>query len=225
MTRRILLAAAAVLSLVPAIPAAAPATITARGAYVEARTCDVWTGPCFANADFNLTGKNAVLAWKIDEGQAEEVRLDGLNVVAVLAAHNTLGLEQRAPAKVVVLVDERANARQRQALVAFARQQLGALTEDVAAVQAAPIKLQLCKCPGETCAELDAGVARLKTRCIDADHDKVCGNESAFYPPLTRDVRALPAAVSEHAFRGTGLGQTWSDNERRGAYVGSFEVR
>ena len=38
------------------------------GKYVEARTCDVWTGPCFANADFNLTGKNAVLAWRVDEG-------------------------------------------------------------------------------------------------------------------------------------------------------------
>ena len=44
-----------------ALFAAAPlhaSTIT--GKYVEARTCDVWTGPCFANAEFDLTGKNAV---------------------------------------------------------------------------------------------------------------------------------------------------------------------
>ena len=36
---------------------------------------------------------------------------------------------------------------------------------------------------------------------------------------------AVPAAAAEHAFRGTGLGHTWSDNERRGAYVGTFEIR
>ena len=31
------------------------------GEYVEARTCDVWTGACFANAEMNVTGKHAVL--------------------------------------------------------------------------------------------------------------------------------------------------------------------
>ncbi len=225
MTRRTLMAVAIALFLVTSSQAAAPASIQARGTYVEARTCDVWTGPCFANADFNLTGKNAVLAWRIEEGQAQGVQLDGLGVVAVLAAQNTLGLEQRAPAKVVLLVDKQANATQREALVAFARQQLGDMLQEVAAVHTAPIALQLCKCPGNACADLDAGVARVKTRCLDAEHDKVCGNESAFYPPLSRGVRAIPAAVSEHNFRGTGLGHTWSDNERRGAYVGTFEVR
>src|SRR5690348_17874386 len=60
-------------------------------------------------------------------------------------------------------------------------------------------------------------------RSIDAEHDKACGNETAFYPPLARNVRAIPAAVVEHNFRGSGLGHTWSDNERRGAYVGRSE--
>ena len=45
------------------------------GQYVEARTCDIWTGPCFANADFNLTGKNAVMAWRIDQGTLNGVKL------------------------------------------------------------------------------------------------------------------------------------------------------
>ena len=37
------------------------------GDYLESRTCDVWTGPCFANAEMNLGGKQAVLAWKVNE--------------------------------------------------------------------------------------------------------------------------------------------------------------
>ena len=46
----------------PGLPAAV------RGQYVEARTCDVFTGSCFANADTGLTGKNAALAWKVEAG-------------------------------------------------------------------------------------------------------------------------------------------------------------
>src|SRR4051794_4575210 len=74
---------------------AAPATTATpteiRGQYVEARTCDVFTGACFANADIGVTGKNAVVAWKVDTGSVGATRLDGLGVVAVLAAPDTLG--------------------------------------------------------------------------------------------------------------------------------------
>src|SRR5207253_3858164 len=45
------------------------------GQYIEARTCDVWTGPCFANADMSLDGKHAVMAWKVDKGALDSVRL------------------------------------------------------------------------------------------------------------------------------------------------------
>ena len=38
------------------------------GQYIEARTIDVWTGPCFANADVNIGGKHGIMAWKVDEG-------------------------------------------------------------------------------------------------------------------------------------------------------------
>src|SRR5436853_7698942 len=101
---------------VPVSPAPANATAIT-GQYVEARTCDVWTGPCFANADFNLTGKNAVMAWRIDKGSVGDVALDGLSVVAVVSARNTIGLEQSGPARAVLLVDSRATPAQRDALV------------------------------------------------------------------------------------------------------------
>src|SRR4051812_37364720 len=96
------------------------ADIKATGLYVEARTCDVWTGPCFANADFNIGGKQGVMAWRIEKGQVGDVSLDGLSVVAVVSAANTLGLEQRSPAKAVIIVDSKATAAQRDALVRFA---------------------------------------------------------------------------------------------------------
>src|SRR5436853_4119118 len=92
---------------------------TVRGQYVEARTCDVFTGACFANADTGLTGKNAVLAWKVQSGAIGGTRVDGLGVVAVLAARDTLGVKQTAPGKAILIVDTKATETQRAALVDF----------------------------------------------------------------------------------------------------------
>jgi hypothetical protein len=194
------------------------------GQYVEARNCDVWTGPCFANAEMNLGGKNAVLGWKIDKGSVGDVAIDGLSVVAVVAASDTLGLTQTGPARALVIVDAKATVAQREALVRLARQQGGELLRNVIAVEPAPIDLELCPCKNDSCARLQAGAVRVETRCLDPHHDKACGNESAFYPPLAQNVKVRPA-VAEHSYAGKAFNATWKESERRGAYVGTFEVR
>ena len=195
------------------------------GKYVEARTCDVWTGPCFANAEMNLGGKHAVLGWQVEKGTLGDVKLDGLGVVAVVAASDTLGLKQTGPAKAVLIVDSRANAAQREALVRLAKKQGGELVQNVVAVQSARIDLDVGGCEEGGCGKLVAGPARIETRCLDEKHDKVCGNESAFYPPLAQGVHVRPALAVEHAYSGTGVNETWNDAGRRGAYLGSFEMR
>ena len=48
------------------------------GDYVEARTADVYTGPCFANSEVGLVGELAVFGWKINKGSWHGVSLDGL---------------------------------------------------------------------------------------------------------------------------------------------------
>ena len=61
------------------------------GDYVEARTADVFTGPCFGNAEVNLMGDLAAFGWRVSEGQFDGVDLKGLGVVGVVmtreAAH------------------------------------------------------------------------------------------------------------------------------------------
>jgi hypothetical protein len=195
------------------------------GQYVEARTCDVWTGPCFANSEMNLGGKNAVMAWKIDKGSVGDVNLDGLSVVAVVTASDTLGLAQTGPAKAFLIVDSKANSAQRDALVRLARQQGGELLRNVVGVETAKVKLDVMHCKEGGCACLEAGKARIETRCLDGHRDKACGNETAFYPPLSKNVDARAAVAVEHSFTGKGFDATWKENGRRGAYVGSFEVR
>lgn len=198
---------------------------TVRGQYVEARTCDVFAGACFANADTGLIGKNAVLAWKIESGVVGGTKLDGLGVAAVIVVNETLGLKQTVPGRAVIVVDERATKAQREALVKFVHAQAGALVDEVVAVRAVPFDLTICECNGQGCANLKAGAIKIATRCIDLDHDKACGNESTIYPPLSKGVTAKAAFAVEHSYTGKELNETWNDGGRRGAFVGSFVTR
>jgi hypothetical protein len=195
------------------------------GQYLEARTIDVWTGPCFANADFNVGGKHGIMAWKIEKGAFNNINLDGLGVVAVLAASDTLGTQQTGKGKAVLIVDERANREQKDALVALAKQQGGELLRNVVAIRDARVEMSVCDCSGGGCGTLRAGDACVETRCLDHKHDRVCGNESAFFPPLARDVKAQPALAAENAYTGNGLDNTWKDRGRRSAYLGTFSIR
>jgi hypothetical protein len=217
-----MLACAAVVVLLVALPLQAAGI---SGKYIEARTCDVWTGPCFANAETGLTGHNAVMAWTIDEGTVGGVKLDGLGVAAVIAARDTLGLKQTGPGQAIVIVDERANEAQRQALIELARKQGGELLSHIVKVEKAHVDLTICPCKNNGCATLNAGPAQIETRCIDEKCDKVCGNETAYYPPLAKNVNARAAFAIKHIFTGKGLKETWQDLDRRGAYLGEFHMK
>ena len=72
--------------LLPAFPSR-----SLSGNYMEARTADVYTGPCFANGEVEINGKEAVFGWKINNGSWKGVNLAGLGVVGVVRSQHTLG--------------------------------------------------------------------------------------------------------------------------------------
>src|SRR5579864_2864134 len=123
-------------------PAAAPGI---SGDYLEARTADVYTGPCFANSEMDLAGKQAVVAWHVRQGAWQGVPLGGLSVVAAVRSAATLGDPFGGPlhAAAVIVVDRRATPEQRDALVAFARAMSGDLLSTVVAIDSAPIEMSL----------------------------------------------------------------------------------
>src|SRR3954465_4829747 len=83
-----------------------------RGDYIEARTADVFTGPCFSNAEIFIYGSQAVLAWKVTEGSYNGVDLSGLGVAAAIQGTTTFSEDNPAGARAVVIVDERADSSQ-----------------------------------------------------------------------------------------------------------------
>lgn len=221
-TTAVVFAAAASISFAAGLPAR---TIT--GNYMEARTADVYTGPCFANGEAELVGREAVLGWKISNGAWRGVNLEGLGVVGVIRSLHTLGNihEPVNPAIAVLIVDSRANPAQRQALEAFAKHMGGDLFRDVVQVDYAPIELTIQD--GNIhggAAKLTAGsLASIQTRAMsEADH--ICGNEEIWYPPLTKLEHAMPAYALANTYTGGGLGETWSNPYKRSSFIGTFQA-
>jgi hypothetical protein len=194
------------------------------GDYVESRSADVYTGPCFANAEVGLTGNEATLAWRIRKGQWEGVTLDGLTVVAVARANATLGdpYHDPYPAVSVLIIDSRADDAQRNALMSFAKTMGGRLLDNVRLVHFAPIAMEVGEGHDHGSIHLHAGdMAEIRTRSLN-DKDHYCGNEETYYPPLTELSHAMPAVAVTSQFIGKDLGVEWKIFDKRCAFVGSF---
>jgi hypothetical protein len=195
------------------------------GNYVEARTADVYTGPCFANAEVGLVGQLAVFGWKVTKGSWQGADLDGMSVVGVVRAHHTLGdvFESAYPVKAVMIVDSRANAEQRLALQGFAKHMAGDLLQDVVRVDYQPIELTFADDDIHSMqANLTAGnLAKITTRAL-SEGDHICRNEEVWYLPLTKLDHAMPAYALANEFQGQGLDTTWRSPDKRSAFVGTF---
>ncbi|MBI2823339.1 MAG: DUF1326 domain-containing protein [Planctomycetia bacterium] len=195
------------------------------GSYLEARTCDVYTGPCFANAQVGLTGQQAILAWSIDGGSYGGVDLSGLKVVMTVRASDTLGygggvVIHPDPIRSVILVDQEATAAQRQALVNFARERAGQVAGEVVRVAAVPIDMAVDHV--DMVGELKAGNEIAVTTRKLSKTDCVCSNEVTFYPPLTKVENSEPAYTIDASFTGRGLGARWSCPFSRSAFLATF---
>lgn len=197
------------------------------GNYIEARTADVYTGPCFANGEVEMNGREAVFGWKIHNGYWHGVDVHGLNVVAVIRTEHTLGdvYNPVNPAKAVLIIDSRANPAQALALRSFAEAQAGGLLDHIVRVDYTPIEftIQNGNIHGGA-AKLTAGsLATIQTRAMNAT-DHICGNEDVFYPPLAKLEHAMPAYALADSFSGEGLGETWSSPYRRSSFIGTFQA-
>jgi len=213
------MALAALIGLTTA-PLVAGGKGTVSGAYVEARTAEVFTGGCIMGSEAETVGKQAVLAWKVDRGTFNGVSLDGLSVVAALSGDRNLGLQEiggsKAAVRSALFVDSRANAAQQIALVAMVNELSSGLVGTIVQVTPAPIEFADHGSEISVSApQITLGVSKHMT------HDPSCGAMQWFHPLSSVD-KADMGLAAEHAFTGSGLGTKWSDPNRRSAFFGTF---
>jgi hypothetical protein len=209
-----------------------------QGDYIEARTADVYTGPCFSNAEVFIYGDQAVLAWKVREGTYQGVDLSGLSVAAAVKGSSTFSEDKPDQARSILIVDEKADPRQREALIALAKELGGARLAHVVDVKVSRISLKLEE---HSAADMDTahlahgmpqaprgsfwapGLAHILTRPLNKG-DHTCGNEVIAYPPLSKGANVLPAYTLGHEFKGKGLNTNWDDPNCRSSFVGHFAL-
>jgi hypothetical protein len=211
---------AAALVGLAAAPLVAGGKGTVSGAYVEARTAEVFTGGCIMNSEAETVGKQAVLAWRVDRGSFNGIAIDGLKVVAAVAGDRNLGMTEmggeKPTVRAVVIVDARANAAQQIALVAMANELSKGLVGTIVQVTPAPIEFS----DHGSEIQVSAGPATLDVN-KHMTHDPTCGAMQWFHPLASVDDAAIGVAA-QHVFTGSALGTKWSDPNKRSAFFGTF---
>jgi hypothetical protein len=210
----------AVLTGLTAAPLLGTGGASISGSYVEARTAEVFTGACIMNGEAATTGREALLAWKVDRGSFNGVALNGLAVVAAVAGDANLGIREiggdTAQTRAAVFVDERATPAQRIALVSMAKHLSKGVVDTVVEITPTPIQF------------VDEGQAiRVSAKSLrltvekEMTHDQTCGGKQWFHPLSTVDGAEM-GTTSENAFSGGALGTKWSEPNKRSSFFGTF---
>jgi len=213
------------LLLVVLAPSVGLAGTQIAGEYLEARTCDVYTGPCFANGEMGLSGREAVMAWRIEQGGWNGIDLVGLSVAVVANSENTMGdtgVFKMKAGKIesVILIDEKATAAQRTALEAFVRETAKDFTKHVRFVKPVPLKLENDHLAGKG-VFIAGSIAKIETRALGKG-DCVCMHEDVYYQPLNKVADFSPAYSKTLSYTGDGLGNTWTTHGQRSAFLATF---
>ena len=202
-------------------PAAGGPAGSITGDYVEARTAEVFVGGCQLGNEGEAAGRQAVMAWRVARGTYDGVVLDGLSVVAAVAADTNLGYHElggRRPSvvKAAVMVDARANAAEREALLGLVRRLSNGLVADVVEVTAVPITFV----QSAAAVQVAAGEAVLAVT-KHVDHDPNCGAEQ-WYSPLATVAGAAVGVTNVTGYSGGSLGARWRQQDRKSAFFGTF---
>ncbi|HEX5474855.1 MAG TPA: DUF1326 domain-containing protein [Vicinamibacterales bacterium] len=219
----LIFAAALLAAPLPALASGPAASSPLTGDYVEARTAEVFAGGCIMSSEGEPSGREAILAWHVDQGAVNGVSLAGLSIVAVVAADRNLGTQELGGAaprviKTALRIDDRANAEQREALVAMARRLAPGLVADVVDVKAVPIAFTR----DASHVMVHAGEARLDVM-THMKHDPSCG-ALQWFQPLAKVTGAEMGLTRTEAWSGSSLGSQWQMSDRRSSFFGTFSI-
>lgn len=110
-----------------------------QGEYIEVRSASVYVGACHFGSEYVEGGKEATMIWNIHHGSWNNVKLDGLTVVAVISAKKNLAID-KLTRKSVLYVDGKATPKQKSAISELLKAKRSDVLGRVVATQSVPIK-------------------------------------------------------------------------------------
>ncbi len=211
------LAIGSLLVLAAALAVASTPTVT--GQYIEVRSNHVYTCGCLYSGEQVTSGREAILAWAIEEGAYAGQDLAGARAVAVLTGPESLSL-QGTPRRSVMFVDGVAEPA-RKALVDMLKEYYGDVLGEVLTVQAVPIRLVR---EGERITIEVAGLSRLVVRPARLPDDAHQGS-LLWYTPFIPTSDSTLSTTEFTSFQGDHFGRRWWEADAGiTGYIASFRV-
>ncbi len=191
------------------------------GEYLEARSGEVYTCGCLFSSEQVSGGREAILAWKIQEGEYRGTPLAGLKAVAVIIGDGNLGLNATSRRSVLYVTSE-STPNQRQAVLDLLSRHYGEVLGEIMAVH--PAAVSLWKDNGETHVRVGDDIVSVVLRATRLPEDAHSGSSLWYGPFIPVEAPAL-ATTLYFRFWGPDFRHQWWTNEPGiTAYTGDFTL-
>ena len=184
------------------------------GDYVEARTASVFAGACHYNGELTTSGRDALLAWKVQQGSWNGVDISGVSALAVITSNANLA--ERATRQSELFIDEKATHAQATALVDALRTNI-ALGE-IVAIKSSPLNFER---EGRAYAVDSPGVATLS---VEGMPDDLCCRmpQLVWYEPFATLTQRKVGYTKKASYSGDRIGEPWERSGENSAFYGTF---
>ncbi len=195
------------------------ANVVLTGDYIEARTASVFAGACHFNGEVVTTGRDAVMAWNIKQGNWKGTDLTGLRAVAVVGATDNLA-QEKAARRSEIVVDGATSERQAAALVEALQAKYSASLGKVIAVRRGDVAFR----SQDKVYAVDApGFASLSVRAMP--NDECCKMPNlVWYAPLVELTHRKVGYTARASYAGGSIGEAWHRAGENSAFYGSFSL-
>lgn len=206
--------------LLGAAQAAAQKPAPVRGDYAEMRSGEVYTCGCLYSSEMVTAGREAILVWRISNGNYRGTPLAGVKVAAVVVGESNLGAYPGARRSALYL-DGITSDSQQQAILALWRREYSGVLGDVSAVHLTRFSFEL---QGETAHVAIPGIVEIQARKAQLPEDAHPGS-FLWYGPFTPLRESFLATALHYEYSGGDFQRQWTDLMPgiRG-YVGKFAL-
>jgi len=189
-----------------------------RGDYVEVRTASVFAGACHYNGEVVTTGRDAMMAWNVTNGQWQGVDLSGVRALAIVSADANLA-ENNAARTSEIIIDLNASRAQAVAMLNALKEKYAAALGTVAAVRSAPIRFER---NGRTY-NVVTNEASMNVEAMP--NDLCCKMPNlVWYTPLVGIENRKVGYTSKALYSGKVVGEPWSRSGENSAFYGTFSL-